>query len=175
MEQTLNEIWKGPDYREFRRRYVQGVVPECRECPWKVAYLPEPTRSYFDAAQGMSPQLLRGWHLLQNETIAWSKGESLLCLKGVAGGKDVRIRGILPHSADGQPNFLDLHANDAFLGTVSNDSDKFADVNYSFSHRSQQGDMVQLRLTTRTLYRPSLYGLNDNRDLGFGLLRVEVL
>lgn len=44
-EQTLREIWNGPAYREFRRRYVQGAVPECRECPWKVAYLPSPTWS----------------------------------------------------------------------------------------------------------------------------------
>jgi radical SAM protein with 4Fe4S-binding SPASM domain len=175
-EQTLREIWKGPGYREFRRRYVQGAVLECRECPWKVAYFPGPTRTYFDAAQGMSSQLLRGWHLLQNESIAWSKGESILCLKGVAGGREVRIRGVLPPSADGPPNFLDLHTNGALLGTVRNDSSAFADVNYTFGLRSHQGDIVQLRLTTRTLFRPSSHGLNDdNRDLGFGLLRAEVL
>ncbi|HEU0007532.1 MAG TPA: SPASM domain-containing protein [Terriglobia bacterium] len=175
-EQTLHEIWKGPGYREFRRRYVQGAVPECRECPWKVAYFPGPTRSCFDAAQGMSPQLLRGWHLLQNETIAWSKGESLLWLKGVAGGKEVRIRGILPHSADGQGNCLELHANAALLGTLRNNSSAFAEVDHSFGYTSHQGDIVRLRLTTRSVYRPSLHGLNnDNRDLGFGLLHVEVL
>ena len=112
----------------------------------------------------------------RNEAIIWSKGESLLCLKGIAGGKEVRIRGILPNSADGQPNFLELHANAALLGTVTNNSGAFAEVNRSFGHTSRQGDVVQLRLTTRTLYRPSLHGLNnDNRDLGFGLLRIEVL
>jgi hypothetical protein len=175
-EQSLSDIWNGPDYREFRRRYVHGAVPECRDCPWKVAYFPSPTRSCFDVREGMSPQLLRGWHLLQNETVVWSKGESLLCLKGVAGGKEVRISGILPHSADGQANFVELHTNAALLGTVRNDSGAFSEVDHSFGYTSHQGDLVQLRLKTHTLYRPSLHGLNsDNRDLGFGLLRVEVL
>jgi len=175
-EQTLREIWNGPAYGEFRRRYVRGAVPECRDCPWKVAYFPSPTRSCFDAREGMSPQLLRGWHLLQNETVVWSKGESLLCLKGVAGGKEVRIRGILPHSAGEQANFVELHTNATLLGTVRNDSGAFSEVDHSFGYTSHQGDLVQLWLKTHTLYRPSLHGLNsDTRDLGFGLLRVEVL
>ena len=175
-EQTLREIWNGPAYREFRSRYVRGAVPECRDCPWKVAYFPSPTRSCFDAREGMSPQLLRGWHLLQNETVVWSKGESLLCLKGVAGGKEVRIRGILPHSAGEQANFVELHTNAALLGTVRNDSGAFSEVDHSFGYTSHQGDLVQLWLKTHMLYRPSLHGLNsDTRDLGFGLLRVEVL
>jgi radical SAM protein with 4Fe4S-binding SPASM domain len=175
-EQSLHEIWNGSAYREFRRRYVRGAVPECHDCPWKEAYLPSPARSYFDAAQGMSPQLLRGWHLQRNETIAWSKGESVLFLKGVSGGKELWIRGILPHSTDGQANILEVHANASLLGTVCNDSRVFAEVNHSFSYTCHPEDRIQLRLTTRALYRPSLHGLNhDNRALGFGLLRAEAL
>src|SRR5262245_60141969 len=120
--------------------------------PVKVAYLPSPARSCFDATEGMSPQLLRGWHLPQNETVVWSKGESTLCLKGATGGGEVRIRGILPHSPDGQANILELHANATLLGSVSNDSGTFADVDRTFGYSGYEADIVQFRLRTRTLY-----------------------
>jgi radical SAM protein with 4Fe4S-binding SPASM domain len=172
--QTLQEIWDGKAYREFRNHYLHAEVPECRECPWKVAYAPSAARSCIDAAEGMSPQLLRGWHLPQNESIIWSKGESTLCLKSVAGAQRIRIRGVLPHSADGQANVLDLYANDVLLGRVGNDSAAFAAVDCSFACPSHKAEIVPLRLTTRTVYRPSLHGMgNDSRGLGFGLVRAE--
>src|SRR5690348_16359843 len=71
-EQSLRSIWTGARYDDFRRRYAAGAVPECRTCVWKLAYLPGPLLSAVVIADGMTPQLLRGWHAHEGSDLIWS-------------------------------------------------------------------------------------------------------
>jgi radical SAM protein with 4Fe4S-binding SPASM domain len=79
-DQSLTDIWHSEAYQQFRRDYVLGNIRECRECPYKMAYLPSPLSSVIDIKSGMSFQLLRGWYSAEPE-ILWSQPESLACLK----------------------------------------------------------------------------------------------
>src|SRR5581483_11618074 len=96
--QTLRDVWTGERYREFRRRYVTGAVPACRSCVWKQAYLPAPLKSSIAASDGMSPQLLRGWHEHTGDGIVWSKKRALAALGNPRHQGRVHIAGVLPHA-----------------------------------------------------------------------------
>ncbi len=79
--QTLKEIWHGEKYREFRIRYHEGAIPECRSCPWKLAYIP-PARLWRWAGPGwgVPAQFLAGWYMGDDRPIVWSKPEATLVL-----------------------------------------------------------------------------------------------
>jgi len=162
-QNTLAEIWQGEGYRAFRGQYAAGRITECLECPWKTIYLPD------------SWQLGHGWHIPRDGSILWSKGESFLVLKNSIPSDGIRIRGILPHSLDRQPNVLEVECNGSPLGKITNSSGRLLDFDSFFAFGRRQGEVLNLRLTTRTVLRPSQAGLNeDNRDLGFALVSVEV-
>jgi GT2 family glycosyltransferase/MoaA/NifB/PqqE/SkfB family radical SAM enzyme len=160
---SLEEIWHGESYRAFRAQYAAGRIAECRECPWKTTYFPP------------GWQLGRGWHLPRDGDLLWSKRESSLVLKTAAPSGGIRIRGVLPHSLDGQPNVLEIECNGRHLGRVVNSSGRLLDFDSFFAIPHPQGEVLNLRLRTRTLLRPSQAGLNeDHRDLGFALASAEV-
>jgi radical SAM protein with 4Fe4S-binding SPASM domain len=173
--QSLSEIWQGPQYRQFRERYLHGSVAECRNCPWKVAYLPGPARSFIDAAEGMSPQLLKGWHLQNGENIVWSQQEGLLILKNGKHRSRVRLRGILPHSLQ-ETNCLQVECQGIPLGVIENPSRQFLSFDACFDLATTPTDFVSLKLTALEVFRPSSRSESeDHRDLGFALIRAEVL
>jgi MoaA/NifB/PqqE/SkfB family radical SAM enzyme len=173
-DQSLRDIWTGERYAEFRRRYVAGLVPECRACVWKMAYLPEPARSAIVLADGMSPQLLRGWHGYDGSSIIWSKKHALAALANPRRKRRIRIAGILPHAPGGEVNSLTVTCNERPVGRIQNDSLSFTSFDTTLS-LPDGWEGLYLALSTSHLFRPSLHSSStDSRDLGVGLARIEV-
>ncbi|MBI3698075.1 MAG: glycosyltransferase [Acidobacteria bacterium] len=173
--QTLDQIWRGEPYRRFREEYARARNPECRRCPFKTVYVPGPAQPFIDAAGGMSAQLLRGWHPQQGESVVWSRRESELRLTR-AGGRRVRLQGVLPHGPGPEPNALHVSCDGEDLGQVRNAGPTPAEFDVSFPLPAAAPEEIRLGFTTRFTLRPSREGMNkDSRDLGFALCRVEVL
>ena len=173
-EQSLRDIWHGPRYREFRRRYVEGAIPECRRCVWKQAYLPGPFLSAIVAADGMNPQLLRGWHNHDGDGIIWSKKRAMLLLANPRRKRRLRIAGMLPHAPASRSNSLALTCNHVPIGSIQNSSTEFAAFDTTLS-LPEPAEPLYIELVTSHLFRPSLHAASsDSRDLGVGLTRVEV-
>jgi MoaA/NifB/PqqE/SkfB family radical SAM enzyme len=173
-ENSLRDIWAGDRYRDFRKRYVLGSVPECRNCVWKLAYLPGPLRSMIVIAEGMTPQLLRGWHGHDGSDLIWSKRNAVLALGNPGRKKRLRIVGALPPPPRGETNSLHLSCNRVPIGSIQNGSaavtgfDKILNLPHGW-------DRLYLEISTCHLFRPSLHSSSsDSRDLGAGLSRIEV-
>jgi MoaA/NifB/PqqE/SkfB family radical SAM enzyme len=173
--QTLHEIWHGEPYQEFRTRYVRSEITECRECVWKMAYLPSKWKSMLTAAEGSSPQLLRGWHLGHHETVIWSKRESLLELRSSKLNPCVRIAGLLPRGPGGKTNTLRIFCNADEIGCIENRTDTELHFDQVFSLRGHEA-RLSFRFFIGYAFRPVSWGINgDTRDLGFALERIEIL
>ena len=173
-EHSLHEIWLGERYREFRRKYVTNPPPECRSCVWKIAYIPDHWSSAIVVKDGMSPQLLRGWHSHDDMNTIWSKRQALLTLKcGKAAGR-LRITGVLPPGPNGQTNCLGVTCNHIPIGEITNQSSTITPFD-TILPLSVSSEYIYLAFSTTHLFRPASLGLsNDARDLGFGLHHIEV-
>ena len=173
-ERSLREIWHAEAYREFRRKYVEALEPKCRSCVWKLAYVPRRWRSSITVAEGMSPQLLRGWHAQEDGGIIWARQQALIALGNPRRHRRVRMKGILPHGFDGKTNSMTVVANRLPIGEVRNGSGRFMEFDAAFK-LPEPWDHVYLELNTEHLHRPSLEGTSsDSRDLAVGLQQVEV-
>ena len=174
-QQSLREIWHGETYREFRRNYVTHPGPACRNCVWKLAYVPGSWTSSIGVREGMSPQLLRGWHAHEGTELIWSRRHALLALSNPKGSKRIRVAGTLPHAPNGQTNSLTVTCNNSEIGQIRNDSNQFL----SFEEKlpiSASAPFLHLGFSTAHAFRPSLHGSSlDARDLGFALRRIEVM
>ena len=73
--ESLAEIWRGEKYQGFRRSYQQGLEQSCRECPYKLAYVPGPVADVVNASHGHPKELVSGWHYGEGQ-IVWSKREA---------------------------------------------------------------------------------------------------
>ena len=173
-EQSLREIWLGEKYRDFRRKYVADASPECRDCVWKIAFVPGRWSSAIVVADGMSPQLLRGWHAHEGTGIIWSKRQALLALGNRNRGTRLRVAGVLPQGPDGQTNSVSVTCNRLPVGEIQNQSSGFSHFDTILSLPASS-DYLYLNFATAHLFRPGLHGPSiDARDLGFGLIRIEV-
>lgn len=173
-EQSLREIWLGDKYRDFRRKYVSDPVPECRDCVWKIAFVPDRWRSAIVVADGMSPQLLRGWHAHEGTGVIWSKKQALLALENRNRRTRLRVAGVLPQGPNGQTNSIAVTCNNMPLSEIQNESNGFANFEAILS-LPEPSEYLYLHFATAHLFRPALHGPSiDARDLGFGLVRIEV-
>jgi MoaA/NifB/PqqE/SkfB family radical SAM enzyme len=174
-EKSLREIWHGKAYAEFREKYAAGISPECRSCVWKKAYLKAPWSASIDAADGMIPQLLRGWHPQDGEKVIWSMRQALLALDNPRGSMRIRIAGILPPGPDGGINSLSVRCNHAAVGESRNLTKDFASIESTFSLPGLW-DRIYVELLVAHPYRPSSRGSSpDSRDLGFALQRIALV
>lgn len=173
-QQSLRAIWNSDLYREFRRKYVEAGIPQCRSCVWKQAHLPEPVQSSIDLSGGMNPQLLRGWHQYDGNGIAWSRKQAVAALANPRFGKSIRIAGTLTPGPAGSNNSLALLCNGLPLGTVQNDSSGYKSFEAAFPVQPKW-DRLYVEFSVSHPYRPSLHSSSsDSRDLGVALRRMEV-
>jgi MoaA/NifB/PqqE/SkfB family radical SAM enzyme len=173
-DQSLREIWRGDRYREFRRKYRITEIPECRDCVWKMAFLPMPWKSEISAMDGKSPQLLRGWHFGERETVIWSKRESLLALKNSRHAKWIRIAGLLSRAPKGKTNTLRIACNQHDMGRIINPTESELHFNEAFLLPTDESGLF-FNFFCEYTFRPVLWGINsDTRDLGFALEKIEV-
>jgi MoaA/NifB/PqqE/SkfB family radical SAM enzyme len=114
-KQSLREIGQSDVYRAFRRKYVEGGNLRCRSCVWKFAYRPGTWTAGIDAAAGMSPQLLRGWHPYDGSGSIWSRKNSLLALAAMPGHRRVVISGTLPQGPEARRTRYPLRATGRLL------------------------------------------------------------
>jgi MoaA/NifB/PqqE/SkfB family radical SAM enzyme len=173
-EQSLREIWHGERYREFRRKYLADAGPECRGCVWKIAYLPGRWTSAIVVADGMCPQLIRGWHAHEGTGAIWSRRQALLALKNSKSGTRLRIMGTLPPVARGGTTSVAVRCNRKIAGELQNQSAQFASFD-TILRLPEPAEYVYVEFEAAHLYRPSLHGPSaDARELGFALQRIEV-
>ncbi len=173
-ERSLREIWHGEAYRDFRRKYAAGTVAECRTCVWKLAYKPKKWTSSIVVADGMSPQLVRGWHAHEGQSIIWSKKEALLALGNPHTRTRVRIAGVLPHGPECRPNSVTVSCNRAPIGEIRNENREFLSFDTTL-RLPEPAKSAWLGFSVAHTHRPSFDGSSsDSRDLGVGLQRIEV-
>ena len=172
---TLHDIWHGERYRAFRRQYTDGSSPECRACPWKVAYTPAPLSTCLTASREFHPQLLTGWFEAESDKI-WSRRESRMALANVKGSAGLRFRGTLPPGSGGEANRLQIECNGRMLDTIENDSEAIVRFDRFIPLDGEASKELQLRFVTRFEFTPAHRMLSaDSRSLGFGLSMIEVV
>ena len=170
-QQSMAEIWNGERYRAFRAAYHRGEVPECRSCPWKVAYRPGPLRSDIIASRGRSAQLLHGWHQPADETHIWASQQAAAMLAPRKGSRVLHVSGMLPPGPEGDPNELIILCNHVEIGRVANPWAEVIPFGLNFPVGEEQSNPWLLDFRTRHLYRPSERGTGqDQRDLGFAIV-----
>ena len=173
-QHSLREIWHSDEYSAFRRKYVEGSNPQCGSCVWKFAYRPGAWTAAIDAAEGMSPQLLRGWHPYDGCGSIWSKKNSLLALSATQGQKCVAISGTLPHGPADQGNEISVTCNRLPLGVIRNESREFLGFEKTFA-LPDGATRFHFEFSTSCVFRPWLFGeSNDGRDLGFALHQIAL-
>ena len=173
-EKSLREIWHSDAYREFRDQYVRGRVAQCRDCVWKMAYIPTNWKSSIAVADGMSPQLIRGWYNHEGKSPLWSKQGALVALAHRSGARRLRVAGILPHHPHNGLNTLHVHCNRSFIGEIRNCTSEFLPFDAVLPLETA-ADVLNIEFATASLFRPSLYAQStDTRDIGFGLHLIEV-
>ncbi|UCF38592.1 MAG: glycosyltransferase, partial [Acidobacteriota bacterium] len=172
--ESLDEIWNGPSYRQFRNQYVTGQIAKCRSCIYKQAWLPgSPSRS-IESSEGVNAQLSWGWHPPDSQGVLWSKRESHAILGRDPGDRRVGISGILPNASSGDLNVLTVSCNDRILGRVENNGTNPVSFRTSFALDRDQAKVLQLRFSVRQALRPSRVGAGtDQRELGFALGGIE--
>ena len=175
LDRSLREIWRGERFRQFRGRYALDPHPACRACIWKLAFAPHALRRRISIAEGMSAQLLRGWHGHEGTALLWSRRNALAVLSNAGRFGHVAVEGILPAGPGGAANSLRLSCNGVTIGEVRNETGAFLpfDVRLRLPEAWEQ---IYIEFTTAHLYRPSLHGASaDSRDLGAGIQRIEAL
>ncbi|MBZ5591765.1 MAG: radical SAM protein [Acidobacteriia bacterium] len=174
-QQSLRDIWHSEAYRTFRRKYVTDPSSQCRNCVWKLAYLPSDWTSSIAVRDGMSAQLLRGWHAHEGADLIWSRKHALLALSNPEGRKWIRVVGTLPHAPGGHGNSVTVTCNRSPVGELRNDSTEFLSFDQKFAI-FPEAPFLHVGFSTEHVFRPSLQGAStDARDLGLALRRIEVL
>ncbi|HTD38419.1 MAG TPA: glycosyltransferase, partial [Candidatus Limnocylindrales bacterium] len=173
-ERTLREIWRGDEYRRFRRDYVEGRIAECRSCPYKIAYRPTASNGSIRLDDGMDPRLLRGWYPPE-PGIVWSMERALATLAPAGAASALRVEGILPPANAGGRNELVVASDGAAIGTIVNASSEFLPFTAELPFNPPLTAPLACTFKTASLYRPADHGSPDVRALGFGLRRLELV
>jgi len=174
-QQRFEDIWQSGAYRALRHKYVAGALAGCKECPWKLAYLPGPLEPRVVAAHGASAQVFRGWHDYEPSGTQWSKKEAVVVLGHTPSANAVRLSGILPPSAEGGENHLEVSCNGSMLGRIINPTNVLVPFHACLGPVPQGNGSLTFTLKTRTLFRPARMGLGDQRSLGFALFCIELI
>jgi MoaA/NifB/PqqE/SkfB family radical SAM enzyme len=171
----IREIWNGERYREFRRQYVTGENPGCRNCVWKTAYKPEPWKSRIHASEGYSPQLTRGWWVDPGADVIWSKKRSIAQFLPSRRTRQVRIAGMLPHDPVSGCNTLQVSFEGNVIASITNTTAGFLTFDHVAPIRTAENSAVTLELDVLHVFRPSTHSDSpDCRDLGFALQLLEL-
>ena len=171
-DQSIQEIWHGQRYVQFRRDYVQGRNSECNKCPWKMAFVPG-ILSTSVSVHKYSSQLLRGWYAPETNLV-WSKTNSLLIIRTPYENSKIELKGIIPPSKSGKPNKLEIYSQGSIIGVVENDTDENKEFFFLSTIKS---DSASLMLAFKTLFafHPGKHSQSDDtRALGFAFISAIV-
>lgn len=168
---TLCDIWRGRAYAAFRKDYRAGAVAECRECPYKTAFVPAEPVSAIDLSGGIHAQLLHGWHPPDGSPFLWAKRTAALELARPAGSRSLHVEGWVPALAGSVRVQIDGVAVGELrtIGTAGQSVQ--ADLPLPDGDRALATVVLQ---TDRPLV-PFRIGLgSDVRELGFALKQIAL-
>lgn len=173
--QTLEAVWHGKPYQDFRRLYREGNDPYCRSCPWKMAFSPSPIQPAIRPDPWPHQQLLRGWYLVEEERHLWSKPRSLLLISRTPGSKQLILRGTLPPAKGWLPNRLTIRCNGKVLKRVFNISRALKEFEVHADVSRFSDSLLYLDLSTTRAFVPAIEGWGrDIRKLGFALSEARI-
>jgi MoaA/NifB/PqqE/SkfB family radical SAM enzyme len=165
----LATIWKGAVYSAFRGQYRSGDVVECRDCPYKTAFMPQPPVSAIDAAEGTHAQLQYGWHQTDGAGVLWAKRVAALELARPRDARRLHIEGVVP-SLVGR---VHVQVDGVFVGDLGPSTDEPMWMAADFPLPTGNGAMVSIVVTAEQGLIPVKAGLGmDVRELGFGLKSI---
>ena len=170
--QSLEQVWHGPAYSEFRERYQRGEIPECRVCPWKTVYRNgSPMESEILARYGRHAQLLTGWHEPLDEPHVWSSQHAEAVIEPRPQSRSIHVRGALPPGPLGEPNELRVECNGHAIGRIMNVTRETIEFGEDFPVAVPSAGPWRIGFHTGRMYRPSEHRAGaDQRDLGFALV-----
>jgi len=157
--QTLAEVWNGPAYEAFRRRYLDGSHPVCQGCPW---------RRSVPVTAGRNA-MVRGWHPQNGETVEWSEASAAMAVGRDTGAVGMRLTGLLPPGLSGE-NSLSIRQGAENVFRVVNGTEGML----AFEAAVPLAELTQFEVEQR--FCPAERGEGgDIRNLGFALtgLRLE--
>ncbi len=166
-QQTLQEIWRGNNYRAFRQDYVDASDSRCRNCVYKIAHFPAtPPRSIVPGVAG-NTGLLRGW--FEPETnIVWGGASAILQMNANAGDR-LHLRVMLP-AADAEPLFLRARCETQSVEIVHRQSQQRV---YDLHLKLESAGVLLCELNVNNCFRPSDDSQStDQRLLGMALLKA---
>ncbi|MDY6973398.1 MAG: radical SAM protein [Thermodesulfobacteriota bacterium] len=172
---SLKEIWMGDKYMSFRKNYTHGKAKNCKNCSWKMAYIPSPLKSHISGLKEENMQLLAGWYFDDDNGIVWSQAESILFLRKQAKNQSFIISGILPAvpSPSYKTNALTVYCNDQYLGHIENGSNSFFSFESEFDVSHIRSMFLYFKFIVKYDYKPCDFRETaDSRLLGFALMRA---
>jgi MoaA/NifB/PqqE/SkfB family radical SAM enzyme len=167
---TLQQIWHGQRYREFRMQHASGLDHKCRSCVYKRAYLPGPLPKVIRPGIEGDVGLIAGWHAAE-PGLAWSGRRGLLRMASGKCGK-LLLRLALPPSSTGATRLV-VELDDLSIATVVHAGPELRQV--EIAHVVSSEGPVWISLTVDRCYRPSESSDSaDCRELGVALMEARM-
>jgi radical SAM protein with 4Fe4S-binding SPASM domain len=168
----LAEIWAGSAYADFRARYRAGAVPECRDCPYKTAFLPGPAMAFIAADTGAHAQLQHGWHPTDGSGLLWAKRSAALTLARASSARALHIAGLVPATV----GRVRVDVDGVLAGWLAADAEQATWVAYDLPLPAGSAPMASIVLSAERALVPAREGLGaDVRELGFGMQRIGLV
>ncbi len=175
--QSLDEVWSGPSFQQFRANYFLGQDESCRQCPWKKIFVPGTCDARPARSSRWPWQLIRGWYHEENSSAIWSKPEAvaLLASAGSAVRPRISITGFLPNPITKTANRLEILCNGMPAGEIVNYDRRMLEFALTIPLPSGVDPPFCLQFKTEKGYCPSQCGDSpDIRTLGFALGTLAV-
>lgn len=176
-QSDLYTIWHSESYQHFRRNYVEGLDEKCRHCIYKLAYLSDSAvnvKSYFLPAE-CQQQLLNGWHLAEASHVWSSARESKLVLVRSANARGVKVKGVLPSTAEPGGNRLTINIAGVEY-SVENSSDKSLSFDVHIPLPPGVEQLITIDFNIAHVFSPQQLNISaDGRQLGFLLSEIKCL
>lgn len=167
---TLQEIWHGQQYREFRMQHSRGLDDKCKACVYKRAYMPGPLPKVIRPGTEGDVGLVAGWYAAE-PGLVWSGRRGVLRMASRKGGK-LMLRLILPPST-AQATRLVVGLDDKSIATVVHAGPGQRQV--EIAHVVPNEGPISVTLTVDKCYRPAEFSDSaDGRELGVALLEARV-
>jgi len=165
---TLQEVWFGAPYVEFRERYLANRDITCQNCAWY----------QFTSPASNDPVWLRGWHpFAVGDGVHWSQASAALWIPTAATEPRFGISGVLPPASEAEPLRLTISADGYAIGTVENctgESKPFDFSAYLPVIARRDGGVLFSFECSRTHCPADRGASSDLRRLGFGLHSLEI-
>jgi glycosyltransferase involved in cell wall biosynthesis len=143
------------------------------ECPWRNTCPTPNAKCELSGNEGLSHQLLNGWHKEDAGQSLWSTQSALMIIRNPPLRARISMSGILPPSLHDVKNTLHIYCNGCRLGTIVNYSDKPLHFSFKKLISCSSDEFLHLKFHVSDLYCPSENEIStDKRSLGFALFHV---